>query len=92
MGANYETFEFKCKKADLQALYDELCENCAWESGHGGYSGTFAEARGKLTIQPGVWTKDAAETHCIDHQEKWEPAFAYDLGNDVWYIGAWCSS
>ena len=92
MEADFQQTLIRCEKKELQRRYDDICDSCAYEYGHSGYTGTFAEAKGRLSIQPGTWDMDKAAEHCEDKHQKWEPAFAYDLGNGQWYVGAWCSS
>ena len=96
MGAATDTEIFDHKPT--QEEYDTLCENRAWESGHGGYSGTFAEARGALTYvedQAPMGYNQAYE-HLDNTAQKWEPGlaapFTNEDGKEQWMVLAVCSS
>ena len=93
MGGSYnsERIESGVKRDELQAKYRDIVAHCQWESGHGGYSGTFAE-KPELRIMPGTWGLEDARRNCQDENDKWGPSFAYQLDIGGWYIGGWCSS
>ena len=93
MGADFDSTTIRAKnEQELRNAYAAVQRDCAWEHGHGGYTGTFAEAAPGLTIQRGIWNYEEAVTHCEDNHPKWEAAWAYNLGNGKWFVGAWCSS
>jgi hypothetical protein len=92
MGAYYQSATINAKdEKELKEKYRDLVEQCRWESGHGGYSGTFAE-KWDLRIIRGAFGREEAEGHCEDKNDKWGPSYAYDLGDGLWYVGGWCSS
>jgi len=93
MGAQFDSTVIEAKdKSEAYDAYSEVKAARAWEYGHGGYTGTFAEAGFGLTFQTGTWTLEKALEHCEDNHPKWEAAWAYDIGDGKWFVGAWCSS
>ena len=96
MGACFQMRVVKDKPD--QKWYDQLVDNAAWECGHGGYTGSFAEASGTLGF-PAAGTFPnlrAAELWLDDHAQKWEAGLAVPFKTDTdgihWAIGAVCSS
>jgi hypothetical protein len=93
MGAEFDSAVIRAADVkELKRKYAFIQQQRAWEFGHGGYSGTFAEAMSGLIIQRGTWTLEEADKHCSDNHPKWEAAWAYHLDNGRWFVGAWCSS
>lgn len=101
MGAEYEEDRCVCTEADLPMRYNAIVRECLYESGHGGYTGTFAEKPELKVRTPGkVWELEAAKKDCQESNPKWDESWAYDLGQAAdsspgvreWYIGGWCSS
>lgn len=91
MGAVYQGSVIELKDIkDLRNTFHRLCEDDAYECGHGGYTGTFAE-KPSVELMRGIYTKEQAREHCEEHNDKWGPAFAYCLGDNKYYIGGWCS-
>ena len=95
MGAWYQEAVVEAGDArGVMAKYRDLVAEAEYMSGHGGYTGTFAEKH-ELVIVNDVYApidEDAARHHCQDANEKWGPSFAYYLGEGKWYIGGFCSS
>lgn len=94
MGASFETFYIKkdLSKNEAVAKVKEHIEQCRWEDGNGGYTGTMAEARGvevasHITFQN--W--EEAEDWLDGYAEKWGPAVLVRV-NNAWLAGAICSS
>jgi hypothetical protein len=81
----------KMSEKALVTAYSDLVAKEAWDSGHGGYTGTFAEKH-ELKVIPGSWEVDEARQDAGDNNDKWGPAFAYRLKTGEWYIAGWCSS
>ena len=80
---------------ELKKIFDNIVSDCQWESGHGGYTGTFAEKDG-VEIIPGTWGERDAYEHAVKNNPKWGPAFAYKIGKhetgkDIYLIVGWCS-
>ena len=96
MGGEFQDTKLTSTVADLKKKYAELVDLEAWEHGHGGYSGTFAEkpqVKVMLPPAPGpYWDEEAARGHALEHNEKWGPAFAYRIADATWLIAGWCSS
>lgn len=92
MGAEYQggIVEAGSEEA-LHIKYRDIVSHCRHMDGHGGYTGTFAEKDG-LEVIPGTHTREGAREHCSEENPKWGPSYAYDLGDNKWYIGGWCSS
>ena len=94
MGAEFNgrTYDHK----PTQQEYDDLVEQAAYEHGHDGYTGSWAEAAGGLRFT-GRHFEDAdqAREYLLDNAPKWEAAWVVSFGADEdkrWAIGAWCSS
>ena len=95
MGSEYCGTELGATRKGLEGRYGQLVEDCLYTYGHGGYTGTFAE-KGSVEVvapPPGqeAWPREQARIHCQDNNGKWDPAFAYWLGADRWYVGGWCA-
>ena len=96
MGACY--VEFYSPTRVTQDGYDKAVEVAAWENGHGGYSGTLAEAGGTLINinTPTFPTAKEAHEYVVEKAQKWHPAIQVsyydDEGERRWLLGAWCSS
>ena len=95
MGADYREMTVKAGTAkELTGRWWAIREDIAWREGNGGYTGTFAEKDDIYVVrdvgQP--TTLEEARAHCEEHNDKWGPADAYYLGNDLWYVGGHCSS
>lgn len=94
MGSCYQEATFK--KRPTQKDYDNLVERAAWDYGHAGYSGTFAEAGGTMQVLSRHFGSfGEAQSWVQNHHEKWDPGIlvSYSSGDETrWYLGAWCSS
>ena len=96
MGADFNSFATRAKNdADaIQACRDYIDE-CAWECGHGGYTGTMAEATGVTMTTHNFTDLDEACEWLMDNAEKWGPALGVTVtldGEKKYLFGAWCSS
>jgi hypothetical protein len=96
MGACFDsTF---LKSHDVAAAKEEfrrVCEDRAWECGHGGYTGTLAETHGRISFFHSLEfdSRDDAEDWIDENADKWGPALAVRIkGMDGWFAGAICSS
>lgn len=100
MGAEFNTATIPVAKVTktnpLSKIFNEIISDCRWASGHGGYSGTFAECSDLAISNKKFNTLQEAYNYLEETHEKWEPAIAVlaknDKGDEFWVIGAWCSS
>ncbi len=99
MGAEFYTSELKdkvkvYKGRDLRAWFLKERESCAFDWGHAGYTGTFAETPGIDAKMSSFESWDEAFDWIEEHTKKWENALAVRVkGKDPgWAVGAWCSS
>lgn len=89
-------FQFRLLEAktesDAVQEADKVIDACLYESGHGGFSGTFAECTG-VTVRKDVHFSDQyeAEEWLDNNAEKWGDAIIVKL-NDGYCMGANCSS
>ena len=94
MSANFDSIIIEAKTEDeLREKYNLVREDRAWDHGHSGYTGTFAEAEEGLVIKSGLWEHRAAEKDCDENHRKWTRAWAYRLKTSridefLWFIGA----
>lgn len=80
---------------EVRQEFNALQEELRYEEGHGGYTGTFAEATGLILTGKQFDDKSAAEEWLNKHAVKWGPALVVrvtDFDASYWVIGAWCSS
>ena len=78
---------------ELRAAFQETIEQCEYDYGHDGYSGTFAEKEG-ITIRPEIFdTEESAESfiNSLD-TSKWDDADAVYVRGIGWLIAGWCSA
>jgi|PlaIllAssembly_1097288.scaffolds.fasta_scaffold00012_23 hypothetical protein len=76
------------------AEFRNLCEQAAYEHGHGGYSGTFAEKLGHgVVFRPGLYPTRENARHLLQRDaSKWGAALAVRVrGYGGWMVGGWCS-
>jgi hypothetical protein len=95
MGAefNFATIAAHSKSDCVKETHD-LIESCKYEYGHGGYSGTFAEAEGCEFGDYVANDELDAYNWLIDNCKKWGPVVIVPSRKDskTYYVGAWCSS
>lgn len=77
-------------EARLEA--EQTIQRAAWEHGHGGYTGSFAEATGLRIDRHTPTDATAAEEWLDENAEKWGPAVLVQDASGIWYMGANCSS
>lgn len=104
MGSYFDEQTIKPKNPDdleeLKNVFQEIVEQCLYDYGHAGYTGTFAEKDPDdlLVVEEldgvtkTVWSLDEARKHAMDCNDKWGPTFAYRLNDGSWYIAGWCSN
>jgi hypothetical protein len=98
MGAQFDGTTVRADNpTEAIKLCYEAIANAQWESGHGGYTGTLAEANGVNIVKDKVFTSinDAWE-YLEDTAQKWGPALGVRVeqedGNVGYVFGALCSS
>lgn len=93
MGAALSIQEIKAKDAAaVKVEFQRLQEQARWEYGHGGYTGTIAEARGVEVLSQEFEDQPKAWYHIEEHAQKWGPALAARIkGTDRWLLGGWFS-
>ncbi len=82
--------------AEVEVKFEEIREQRAYDFGHAGYTGSFAEKSEGVTILPvpnklAFWTIDALEEQA-DDLGKWGPAIAGKIDAEHYYIVGYCSS
>lgn len=93
MGCEFNFEALKATKAvEAVAEGNALIEQAAYEHGHSGYSGSFAEADG-VELRPEEFdTLEAAEEWLDENCQKWEAALIVRVKNGPYVMGAQCSS
>jgi len=94
MGAEVNYYEVKCKKSELNNEANDLREQCQYDHGHSGYTGTIAEDNGKLTVIETPMTLDDAENYIDENAQKWKSSIAIKIADNenLWLIGGVYSS
>ena len=96
MGAQFNEVIIETTRNKVRSRFDSMCRQDAYDYGHAGYTGSFAEKDDLEIVPPPkgrkTWTEDAARKHCTDTNDKWGPAQAYELKGGRWFIGGRCSS
>lgn len=100
MSAEFNFTKLLAKTKD-EALHEgfDLIEQAAYDYGHSGYTGSFAECDGVEFVYADVYNSvmkrfdsvDAAEEYLDRTALKWGPMLIVAVGDDF-YAGAWCSS
>ena len=90
MGATFVSARLKSDdRKDAEKEFRALQEDCRYESGNGGYTGTFAEARSISFSSQSFVDVHNAVTWLEDNTEKWEAAIAVKIeGRPGWFVGA----
>ena len=92
MGCEFNFEELRAQnKADAKAEVEELIRQAEYDYGHGGYSGTFAEAQGTAFEDREMENVEEAEAYLEEHAVKWGPAVIVKTKDDRYCVGAWCS-
>ncbi len=90
MGAEYQGQPFEaCSKKDLAEKIVKVCQQAAYDYGHAGYSGSWAEM-GDVDFRSKIFTSDdEAEDYCDEHAGKWDPLLAVRVSKPKlhWYVG-----
>jgi hypothetical protein len=94
MGCSFNCIELQAKKKEAAMIEaTAVIEQESYEHGHGGYTGTFAEAQGcEFAKHPPLKTQEDAEEWLNDHAQKWGPALLVKKTDGTYCMGANCSS
>jgi len=94
MGAQFNCVTLKAttdEAAKAEAL--EVIEQAAYDYGHAGYSGSFAECSdATLCTSPTHEGEAEAEKWLSENCQKWENALVVKTDRGTYLMGAWCSS
>lgn len=96
MGACFDSFSCRAENVEnaVKQCYDHI-EDCKYQYGHGGYSGTLAEARGVQMVNKTFLDENSAYEWLEDNAEKWGPAVGVTIktesGKPIYMFGAICS-
>ncbi len=90
MGATdaYARYPGDLTKDQLVKVFNGLQASLRHEHGHGGYSGTLAEARGLEFVNQTFPTVDAAQMALIDRAKKYGPALVAKTEDGHWALAA----
>lgn len=98
MGAAYNSTILKGTREEVKEQFRGIQETDRHENGHS-YSGGFGMcpgldfvSRNRLPEDLMVEDTRAVEEWVVENQDKWGCAYAVEIGEGVYYIGAWCSS
>ena len=96
MGAQYNFMVIKDDGkprpfSDVKTKFDGVMESAAYDYGHAGYTGSWAECDGIVMKGGSFGSADSADEWLQEKAEKWGPALAVRIPQG-WAIGAWCSS
>jgi len=87
---NYVKLGVQEERSAVKSAMDTI-DNARYESGPGGYSGTFAEAQGVEVAAYQPTSDDDARTWLDDNCEKWGPALLIKDVDGAYHLGAQCS-
>lgn len=92
MGAEYN-FEKLRATTKVEALAEgkKLIDQAAYEHGHGGYTGSWAECTGVVFVPCTAPLGASVEDWLDETAEKWGPMVVTEV-NGLWFAGAVCSS
>ncbi len=97
MGSEYSVaiikdVELEMTNKEIEAAAESIFEQAAFDHGHSGYSGSFAEKDSVSIDRSKVYdTENEADKRCEDN-DKWGPADVVPLKGVGWYMAGSCSS
>jgi hypothetical protein len=103
MGGEYYSRTVQAKTdEEAVAAFENIRESCLYESGHGGYTGTFAEKEEIKILPPPpcrrtpaqereFWTREELDEFAQE-QDKWGDAFGGKINETEYYLCGWCSA
>ncbi len=101
------TFEQRAEGKDAKQAFAKARDAAAWEHGHGGYTGTIAEKREFVMIDPKTEGEKTDDWSQIDYEnyarelagsgdprvdDKWGPAGCIQLSDREFLFFGWASS
>lgn len=102
MGAEYNEAiikdpELKMADKEIKTAAEAIFNQAAYDHGHAGYSGSFAEKLGAgVDIhRDKEFDHETAARQYVDDKldsDKWGPADVVPIKGVGWYVGGWCSS
>lgn len=93
MGYEFNFTKLKARsKKEALAEAETIIAQAAYEYGHGGYTGSFAEAQGVEFVESDMADEEQAEEWLSDYADKWGPAIITLTKNGKFCMGANCSS
>ncbi len=99
MGAEYcqtiiEDAELKMTDKELEDAAQGVFDQAAYDYGHAGYSGSFAEKDSITIHRDRVFDDEEAADRFIDKMDsdKWGPADVVPIKGRGWYMAGWCSA
>lgn len=91
MGAEFQFTKLELKDTTPAKAANDLIQQAAYDFGHSGYTGSFAECDGFRMTDEVFETVNEAHDWLTDNAEKWGPMLGVRVGDEI-YVGAWCSS
>jgi hypothetical protein len=86
----FDKDEYPTKETVRRALM-EMIADARYEFGHGGYTGTIAEATGVTFVEEEFRSDRDAEDWLLDNAEKWSDVYVISTPH-FWVYGANCAS
>jgi hypothetical protein len=91
MGGEYQELELEASdEIAVKAQYYAIVEECLYDHGHSGYSGTFAE-KADVDVINELHTEATARA-ILEENDKWGNSQAIRIGDTKWLVGGWCSA
>ena len=96
MGAEFDSCEITAKTdTEAQKEFAKEIAQAAYDYGHAGYTGTFAEKTEVDILPPPngrkYWTKEELESHAGEIS-KWDNAIGGKINENTYFIAGWCSA
>lgn len=95
MGAEYLTDKLAATNAaDAVKEGRAMCDQAAYDHGHRGYTGSYAECQGVEVLARHATSEDEAYALLEEHCEKWGPMLIVEVRGaegSTFYAGAVCS-
>ncbi len=92
MGAEFVCETLKATTRDEAiAEVKQIIEQCLYDYGHAGYTGTFAESDGVKVVEREMKDYDEACDWLIDNCRKWGPVLVVKTISGCYVAGAWCA-